>query len=57
MTSPSSIDIDSEFIASMISLDTSCPGWISGSDSKAMRLIELIILLFLVTCDLDTRMR
>jgi hypothetical protein len=57
MTSPSSIDIDSEFIASMISLDTSCPGWISGSDSKAMRLIKLIILLFLVTCDLDTRMR
>jgi len=57
MTSPSSIDIDSEFIASMISLDTSCPGWISGSDSKAMRLIELIILLFLVTCYLDTRMR
>ena len=57
MTSPSSIDIDSEFIASMISLDTSCPGCISGSDSKAMRLIELIILLFLVTCYLDTRMR
>ena len=56
MTSPSSIDTDSESIASMISLDTSCPGWISGSDSKAMRLIKLIILLFLVTCYLDTRM-
>ena len=53
MTSPSLIDIDSEVIASMISFDTSCPGWISGSVSKAMRLMELIILLLLVACNLD----
>ena len=52
MTSPSLIDIDS-VIASMISFDTSCPGWISGSVSKAMRLMELIILLLLVACNLD----
>ena len=47
------IEIDAEEIGSMISMDTSCPGWISGSVSKAMRLMELIILLVLVACNLD----